>query len=69
MRTVRKENDKIAEVFYIVIKDTVEEKWVVNNHKKDGNYITIDEKGLEQVLKGEQPELYKKPIGQLLFRF
>ena len=27
-RTVRKEGDKIAEVFYIVIKDTVEEKWV-----------------------------------------
>ena len=68
-RTVRKENNKIAEVFYIVIKDTVEEKWVVNNHKKDGNYITIDEKGLEKVLRGEQPELYKKPVGQILFRF
>ena len=68
-RTVRKENDKIAEVFYIVIKDTVEEKWVKNNHKTDKNYITIDEKGLEQVLNGETPEPYKKPIGQVMFRF
>ena len=68
-RAVRKEGDKIAEVFYIVIKDTIEEKWVKNSHKTDGNFITIDEKGLEQVLKGEQPESYKKPIGQIMFRF
>ena len=68
-RTVRKEGDKIAEVFYIIIKDTVEEKWVVNNHKKDKNYITIDEKGLDKVLKGELPDLYKPKLGQLLFRF
>lgn len=68
-RTVRKEGDKIAEVFYIVIKDTVEEKWIVNNHKRDGNYITIDENGLEQVLNGEVPQQYKKPIGQVMFRF
>lgn len=68
-RTVRKEGNKIAEVFYIVIKNTVEEKWVVNNHKKDGNYITIDEIGLDQVLKGESPNEYKKPIGQIMFRF
>ena len=68
-RAVRKEGDKIAEVFYIVIKDTIEEKWVKNSHKTDGNFITIDEKGLEQVLKGEQPEPYKKPIGQIMFRF
>ena len=55
-RTVRKENDKIAEVFYLVIKDTVESKWVKNNHKTDKNYITIDEKGLEQVLNGNYPD-------------
>ena len=68
-RTVRKENDKIAEVFYIVIKDTVEEKWVKNNHKTDKNYIVIDEKGLDQVLDGKQPDLYNKKIGELVFRF
>lgn len=68
-RTVRKEGDKIAEVFYIVIKDTVEEKWIKNNHQKDQNYITIDEKGLEQVLKGETPEVYRPKIGEIMFRF
>ncbi len=68
-RAVRKEGNKIAEIFYIVIKNTVEEKWVRNNHKTDQNYITIDENGLEQVLKGEQPELYKAPIKELKFRF
>lgn len=68
-RTVRKENDKIAEIFYLIIKDTTEEKWAKNNHKSDGNYITIDEHGLEQVLRGEKPEQYTKKIGQLMFRF
>ena len=68
-RTVRKENDKVAEVFYIVIKDTVEEKWVKNNHKTDRNFITIDETGLDQVLKGEQPNLYKPKLGEIMFRF
>ena len=68
-RTVRKEGDKVAEIFYIVIKDTTEEKWVKNNHKTDKNYITIDEKGLEQVLKGEQPELYKPKLGEIMFRY
>lgn len=68
-RTVRKEGDKIAEVFYIVIRNTTEEKWVKNNHKTDKNYITIDEQGLEQVLKGEQPDLYRPKLGEILFRF
>jgi superfamily II DNA or RNA helicase len=68
-RTVRKEGDKVAEIFYIVIKNTVEEKWVKNNHKTDKNYITIDEKGLEQVLKGEQPDLFKPKLGEIMFRF
>ena len=68
-RTVRKEGDKIAEVFYIVIKGTTEEKWVKNNHKTDKNYITIDEENLEKVLRGEQPELYKPALGEIMFRF
>ena len=68
-RTVRVNENKNAEIFYLVIKDTVEEKWVKNNHKKDADLITIDEKGLEQVLKGEQPELYKKKLGEFLFRW
>ena len=68
-RTVRKENDKIAEVFYLVIKDTVESKWVKNNHKTDKNYITIDEHGLEQVLRGEQPDIHRPKLGEIMFRF
>lgn len=68
-RTVRKEGDKVAEIFYIIIKDTIEEKWGKNNHRSDGNYITIDENGLDKVLRGEQPDLYKKKIGEIMFRF
>lgn len=68
-RTVRKEGDKIAEVFYLILKNTAEEKWVKNNHKSDKNYITIDEKGLDKVLNGEQPELYRPKIGEIMFRF
>ena len=68
-RAIRKEGDKIAEVFYIIIKNTVEEKWSKNNHKTDTNYITIDEDGLNKVLKGEQPEPCKQKFGQIMFRF
>lgn len=68
-RAIRKEGDKIAEVFYIIIKNTVEEKWSKNNHKTDTNYITIDEDGLDKVLKGEQPEPCKQKFGQIMFRF
>ena len=68
-RTVRKENDKIAEVFYLVINNTVESKWVKNNHKSDKNYITIDEQGLDKVLNGETPEECKKKPRQILFRW
>lgn len=68
-RVVRKFENKIAEIFYIVIKGTQEEKWFKDSHKKDKDYITIDEKGLEQVLKGEQPNIYKPKLGEIMFRF
>lgn len=68
-RTVRKEGNKVAEVFYVILKNTVEEKWIKNNHKTDKNYITIDEENLEKVLKGEQPNLYKPKLGEIMFRF
>lgn len=68
-RTVRKEGNKVAEVFYIIIKNTVEEKWIKNNHKTDKNYITIDESNLDKVLKGEQPDLYQPKLGEIMFRF
>lgn len=69
MRTVRKEDDKIAEVFYLIINNTVESKWVKNNHKTDKNYITIDEKGLDQVLRGEIPTITTQKPRELMFRF
>ena len=68
-RVVRKFENKTAEIFYIVIKDTQEEKWFKNSHSTTKNYITIDENGLDQVLRGEQPNLYKPKLGEIMFRF
>ena len=68
-RVIRKEGDKHAEIFTFVINNTVETKWFEKSHEKDSKYITIGEKGLEQVLKGEEPEVYTKPIPKLTFRF
>lgn len=68
-RAIRASENKNAEIFYLVIKDTVETQWVKNNHKKDNDLITIDEKGLQQVLDGKEPDLYKKNIREVLFRF
>ena len=68
-RVIRKTStNKQAEIFNIVIRYSQEEKWYKDSHK-NSNYITIDEKGLEQVLRGEQPDLYKQKLGNVLFRF
>lgn len=68
-RVVRKFEDKVAEIFYIVINNTQETKWFAECHKKTDNYITIDEKGLEQVLRGEIPNVVKHKPRELMFRF
>lgn len=68
-RVVRKYENKTAEIFYIVIKDTQEEKWFKTAHTNTTNYLTIDEHGLDQVLKGQQPDLYKKKLGEIMFRW
>ena len=68
-RAIRAYENKSAEVFYIVINETQETKWMKNSHSVDSNYITIDEKGLEQVLNNETPEVYKPKIQDLMFRF
>ena len=68
-RVIRKEGDKHAEIFTFVINNTVETKWFEKSHTKDSKYITIGVKGLMQVLNGEEPELYTKPIPKLTFRF
>ena len=67
-RVTRLYNNKEAEFFYLVIKDTIEFKWVENNHKSM-SFITIDEEGLNKVLNGEKPEEFKKKIQQIQFRF
>ena len=68
-RVIRKYGNKQAEVFYLIINNSVESKWFQNSHKTDRNFITIDEKGLEQVLRGEQPDLFRPKIGEIMFRF
>ena len=68
-RVVRKFEDKVAEIFYIVLNNTQETKWFAECHKKTDNYLTIDEKGLEQVLRGEIPDVVKHKPRELMFRF
>lgn len=68
-RVIRKEGDKHAEIFTFVINNTVESKWFERSHKESDNIVTIGEKGLMQVLNGEEPELYQRPIPKLTFRF
>lgn len=68
-RVIRKEGDKHAEIFTFVLNNTVESQWFDKSHKDDNKYITIGEKGLLQLLRGEEPELYTKPIPKLTFRF
>ena len=54
-RVVRYEEGKIAEIFTLVIKGTVEESWY--NNASTTNYITIDENELDIVLKTGSIEL------------
>jgi superfamily II DNA or RNA helicase len=67
-RVVRKEGDKIAEIFNLVIDQTVETKWFSNSHQTT-EYVTIDEKGLDNVLDGKEPEPYVKKIKDFTFRY
>ena len=67
-RVIRKENDKKAEIFNIVINDTVECKWFLNSHANQ-TYITIDESGLDDVLQGKEPKPYVKKIKDFTFRY
>ena len=68
-RVVRKFEDKVAEIYYIVINNTQETKWFSTAHSKTNNYITIDEIGLEKVLRGELPQTTVQKPRELMFRF
>ena len=67
-RVIRFKEGKTAEIFNLVINDTVETQWFSNSHKGE-KYITINEENLNRVLNNESFEEYKKPIKQLIFRF
>lgn len=67
-RVCRFEPGKQAEIFNIVLDNTVENTWFENSHK-GSDYITIDEEGLDAVLRGEDPKPYKKKLKEFMFRF
>lgn len=67
-RVIRMEEGKQAEMFYIIINNTVEVKWFTDSHAGQP-YITIDEQGLEDVLAGKEPKPYTKKIKDFTFRF
>ena len=68
-RTLRlTDNTKQAEVFYIVIDNSVELGWFQKSHE-DQPYTVIDEEGLTAVLNGEEPKPYKHTLKQFTFRF
>ena len=67
-RAIRFEENKTAEIFNIVIVNTIETSWFSNSHR-DNNYITIDEEGLEDVLNGRTPKPYRKSIKNFTFRY
>lgn len=67
-RCIRFEKDKTAEIFNLVIDQTVELEWFRNGHPNN-DYITIDEQGLEDVLAGREPKPYVKRIKDFTFRY
>lgn len=67
-RVVRKEGSKYAEMFTLVLENTVECDWYRNSHPS-GNYITIDVENLMKLLKGEPWEPYKKKLQNYTYRF
>lgn len=67
-RTIRFEEGKTAEVFNIIINQTVETKWFQSSHANQP-YTTVDEEGLEAILRGEEPKPYVKKIKDFQFRY
>lgn len=67
-RVIRFEEGKHAEIFTFVIRGTVEEEWFNKSHESS-EYITIDEKNLMHVLKGEPFEQCKKKPMSFVYRF
>lgn len=68
-RVIRKEGNKQAEFFTLVINDSVELKWWENSHKKDTDIIKIDVDNLLKMLQGEPWEPYRKKLKDFTYRF
>ena len=67
-RVIRAAEDKVAEVFNIVIKNTVEYTWFLNScTNKD--YITIDEENLRNLLENKPFTKKKNKETKMKFRF
>lgn len=67
-RVIRYQSGKTAEIFTLVLKGTVEEKWFQNSNTSS-NYITIGEDDLLNVLNGEEITPKKNKTTSMLFRF
>lgn len=67
-RVIRFEPNKQAEIFNLVLNDTVEVNWFMNSHK-NSDFTTIDLNGLKQVLEHKEPDKYVKKIKNFMFRF
>lgn len=67
-RAIRFEEGKNAEVFNIIVNNTVENEWFNKAHQGE-QYTTIDETNLDKILNNEPFETYNKPIQKLVFRF
>lgn len=67
-RVIRYSPNKEAEIFTIVIKNTVEEEWFRRSNP-GGNYITIDEENLMKVLNNEEYQTKQNRESGMLFRF
>lgn len=67
-RVIRYSPNKQALIFNLIIKDTVEEKWLANSHA-NSPYTTIDEDGLQDILNGKEPAPYRNKIKDYMYRF
>lgn len=67
-RVIRYQTGKIAEIFTLVLRGTVEEKWFQNSNTSS-NYITISEDNLLDVLEGREFTPKKNKTTSMLFRF
>lgn len=67
-RAIRKEGEKVATVYHLVIRGTVEEEWYRKASTKMKS-LSIDESELASLLQGKKPKELKDNKTQLLFRF